>query len=73
MTDEMQNIVLEHLRLIRASVDDLKTEVRNFNLRVGSTEHQIAGFQLLTAGQNAEIDHIKVRLDRVEKRLDLTE
>jgi archaellum component FlaC len=71
MTDEMQSVVLEHLRLIRASVDDLKTEVRNFNLRVSSVEHQIGAFQLSAAGQNAEIDHIKGRLDRVEKRLGL--
>ena len=71
MTQEMENIVLEHLRLIRASIEDLKTEVRNFNLRVGAVEHQIGGIQLSGAGQSDELDHIKVRLDRVERRLDL--
>ena len=39
MTDEMTDIVLEHLRQIRVSVDDLKVEVRNFNLRVRAVEH----------------------------------
>jgi len=70
-TSDMENIVLEHLRQIRATLDDLKIEVRNFNARVGVAEHQIAGCHLATASQNDEIDALKMRMDRVERRLDI--
>lgn len=62
----MTGIVPEHLRQIRMSIDDLKVEVRNFNLRVGAVEHVDAGLRLADTGQNAEID-------RVERRLDLAD
>lgn len=67
----MDSLVLEQLRIIRSTLDDLKMEVRNFNSRVGATEHQLAGFLLSGASQGDEIDLLKARLDRVERRLDL--
>lgn len=70
-TEEMDNIVLEQLRIIRATLDDLKVEVRNFNSRVSANEHQLAGFLLSGASQSDEIDLLKARMDRVERRLDL--
>lgn len=70
-TNDLDNIVLEQLRLIRSMLDDLKTEVREFNARVGTAEYQIAGRNLAAAGQSSEIDALKARLDRVERRLDL--
>lgn len=73
MTDEMTNIVLEHLRHIRAVVDETQVDVRQLNLRVGVLERHFGAFQLTEAGQNAEIDRIKLRLDRVERRLDLAD
>ena len=73
MTEQMTHIVLEHLRHIRSSVDDLKAEVRNFNLRVGAVEHMVTGVQVSEVGQNAEIDRLKTRLDRIERRLDLAD
>lgn len=71
MTEETQNIVLEHLRHIRATVDATIAELRRSNMRVNLLEHGHDNFLLSEAEQNAEIERMKARLDRVEKRLDL--
>lgn len=73
MTSEMDHIVLEHLRHIRTTLDGMREEMRQSNLRLGIAEHSVAVFRLSEVGQNAEIDRIKARLERVERRLDLTE
>lgn len=71
MTEETQNIVLEHLCHIRATVDATIAELRRSNMRVNLLEHGHGNFLLSEAEQNSEIERIKARLDRVEKRLDL--
>ena len=70
-TVEMENIVLEHLRHIRGTVDTIQSDVRHLNLRMGNLERQYGVVQISEAGQNSEIERLKERLDRVERRLDL--
>lgn len=71
MTEETQNIVLEHLRHIRATVDATIAELRRSNLRANLLEHGHGNILLSEAEQNAEIERLKFRLERVERRLDL--
>ena len=73
MADEPANIVLEHLRRIDRKADDLVGDMRQVILRLGSIERHMAGLNISEIGQNAEIDRIKQRLDRVERRLELTD
>ena len=73
MPDEPTNIVLEHLRRIDRKVDDLAGDMRMVILRLGSIESHFGGLSISDVGQNAEIDRIKQRLDRVERRLELTD
>jgi hypothetical protein len=42
-------------------------------MRLGSIERHFGGLSISEIGQNAEIDRIKQRLDRVERRLELTD
>ena len=73
MTDETTNIVLEHLRHIRARVDDLTADMRQVILRLGALERHGAGLHISNVNQNSEIDLVKQRLDRIERRLELTD
>jgi tetrahydromethanopterin S-methyltransferase subunit G len=73
MTEETTNIVLEHLRHIRARVDGLTDDMRQVILRLGAVERHVAGLHISDVSQNAEIDMLKTRLDRVERRLELTD
>jgi archaellum component FlaC len=73
MVDETSNLVLEHLRHIRAVVDETNEDVKRLMLRTGVIQQHFASFRVSEAGQNLEIDRIKSRLDRIERRLELTD
>ena len=73
MSEETTSLVLEHLRHIRSRVDGLTGDMRQVILRLGAVERHVAGFHISDVGQNAEIDGLKQRLDRVERLLELTD
>ncbi|RTL68587.1 MAG: hypothetical protein EKK41_15515 [Hyphomicrobiales bacterium] len=73
MTNEMQSLVLEHLRHIRLVVDDTRADVKQLNLRVGLLEHRFAASELVETARTTEIDRIKERLERIERRLQLAD
>jgi tetrahydromethanopterin S-methyltransferase subunit G len=65
--------VLEHLRRIDRKVDGVLEEFRHFNLRVGSIENHTVALHLSDVQQDGEIDRIKKRLDRIERRLEFAD
>jgi len=71
MANEANNLVLEHLRHIRTVVDETREDVKRLVPRTGLIEQNFATSQVSEAGQNLEIDRIKERLNRVERRLEL--
>ncbi len=73
MAEEPINIVLEHLRRIDRKVDGLSDDMRMVILRLRSIERHVGGFGISEVNQNAEIDRIKERLQRMERRLELTD
>jgi hypothetical protein len=73
MADETDNLVLEHLRHIRGAVDDIRAEMKHFIMRMGLAERNVVSLHVADASQNVEIDRIKERLARIERRLELTE
>jgi len=66
MAGETENIVLEHLRAIRAAVDGLRDDNREIKTRLGLLEQQYASL-------SSRLDRIELRLDRIERRLDLAD
>ena len=73
MADEPNNLVLEHLRHIRAVVDEMRAEMKQFTMRMSVADQHIANLHGSEVGQTMEIDRIKERLQRIERRLELTE
>lgn len=71
MANEANSLVLEHLRHIRTVVDETREDVKRLVLRTGLIEQNFATSQVSEAGQNLEIDRIKERLNRIERRLEL--
>ena len=71
MTDEANNIVLEHLRHIRRAVDKIELDLIDVKTRLSSLE-QVQGQMLALMGaMNQRMDRFDERLGRVERRLDL--
>jgi len=66
MADEPINLVLEHLRAIRADLAEVKEGVRNLQVRMTSVEENMAAM-------NRRLDSIDRRIDRIERRLELVD
>ena len=64
MPDEPENIVLAMPRSIDAKLDRIADGVRDLKVRQTATEEA-------PAGVNRRLDRLKMRAERIEKRLDL--
>ncbi len=66
MASEMDNLVLEHLRGLRADVSEIK-------LKVDELAGSYAGLLKIAASQGDAIVRLDRRVERIEKRLELVE
>jgi hypothetical protein len=79
MTDNTENIVLEHLRLIRSEISDVKKIQGDILLRLGSLENSVRSvrYEVLTCAdvddrQQKTLDFLYEKIQRIEKRLELS-
>ena len=79
MTDNVENLVLEHLRHIRNRIDRVADTVDDIKSRLTSLEITTAGIRRDLAymygdivEQHARVDQLTARIERIERRLDLT-
>ena len=70
---EPDNLVLEHLRAIRAEVARMVDEVRGLRTEMTSMRQHMAGMVTLQDLDHTDIAALKARLDRIEKRLELAD
>ena len=68
-----ENLVLEHLRAIRATVERTERELGDVRRRVGSIEQHLANLQSDVANLHLRLDHQGERLDRIERRLEIAD
>ena len=73
MTGEVENLVLEHLRAIRADMAKMAEDIRGFRTEMVSMRQPLAGIMTLQELDQTDIAAIKVRLDRIERRLELVD
>ena len=79
MTDNVENLILEHLKRFQSSLDRMERRMDEMAVRLANIESAYASImQHLThlaaadAAQQVSIDNINMRLDRIERRLELT-
>ena len=75
---EMSELVLEHLRGIRAAVDAVRNDVAEIKIRIGSVEQGIAvlhqdvsNLRSIVAEQGTRLERLTDRVGRIEQRLEL--
>jgi hypothetical protein len=79
MTDQIDNIILEHLKAIRAELAEIKADTSDIKLRLHSVDTSVIELRRNDvhlfeddARQQVSLDKLLERIQRIEKRLDLT-
>jgi hypothetical protein len=79
MADKVENIVLEHLKRFQVTMerverkqDEMVSCVANLESAVPSVMQHLGHLAAADAAQQLGIDNVSRRLDRIERRLELT-
>lgn len=67
MTENIESLILEHLRAIRADVVAVKEDAREIKRRLTSLETGVAGLRR----DHARYDRLAEPVERIERRLEL--
>lgn len=73
MTAEIENLVLEHLRVIRADVSDLRERMGRVELRLSAIEQTLGNLYALSGSDREAVQSLTRRVERIERRLELAE
>jgi predicted trehalose synthase len=80
MSDNVENLLLEHLRAIRTDLAGLREDLRELKTRQTETHTAVLGLRRdqihdaeTTAHIQSKMDRFDERIDRIERRLDLRE
>ena len=73
MTDDTTNLVLEHLRAIRSDIARLANRMETMAVELVPIRQHLGGVVTIQDHDHGDIAEIKSRLDRIERRLELTE
>ena len=78
MAENVENLVLEHLRAIRADIGMMKDDIREVKQRLTSLESGVAALRRDNAhlygdmaDQQSRYDRLSERVERIERRLDI--
>jgi outer membrane murein-binding lipoprotein Lpp len=78
MNENVENLVLEHLRHIRGRVDQIADDVGDLKLRMSGLEsamnlvrREVSLGDETDARQQVTLDKIHARIERIERRLEL--
>jgi hypothetical protein len=66
VTDEVANLVLEQLRLIRADIQRIDGKVDAVASKLCEVKSAVTGLPSITAHAPGEIQDVKARVDRLE-------
>jgi predicted nuclease with TOPRIM domain len=73
MTENVESLILEHLRILREGQDRVEREVRELKTRVGSLEEHVALLHADMVGLSKRLDRLDERVERIERRLNLVD
>ena len=78
MTEQIDSLVLEHLRHIRSRVDQIADDVGDLKQRMSGLEsgmnlvkREVVQGDEIDARQQITLDKLQMRIERIERRLEL--
>ena len=79
MSDKVENLMLEHLKRFQATLDRGERDIREVKTRQNETHSAVLGLRRdqlgdaeLAAHLQVQLDAVNERLDRIERRLELS-
>ena len=79
MTENVENLLLEHLKRFQAGQDRIERKLDEHTQRLGRIENKLASLrggigqgEEAWAEQSVRIDKLAERLDRIERRLEIS-
>ncbi len=79
MADNIENMMLEHLKRLQGTLDWIERDLREVKTRQTETHSAVIGLRRdqvqdaeVSANIHVQLDSVKDRLDRIERRLALT-
>ena len=73
MAAEPDNLILEHLRAIRGEMGRLSNWMETMSTEMTAMRHHLLGAITTLNHDHVDIAEMKVRLDRIERRLELVD
>ena len=73
MMAEPENLMLEPLRAIRGDMAKMADWMHTMSVEMTAIRQHLAGVVTIQEHDHGDIANLKVRLDRIEKRLDLVD
>ena len=73
MIDQSDNMMLQILKKLQEGQSRLEAGQRQTNERLAAIEHHMAGFHVSLITYNDEMDALKSRVERIERRLELAD
>uniref|UniRef100_Q07MD0 Uncharacterized protein n=1 Tax=Rhodopseudomonas palustris (strain BisA53) TaxID=316055 RepID=Q07MD0_RHOP5 len=70
---EPESLILEHLRAMRADMSKMGEWMRTMSSEMTALRQHLSAVMTIQELDHADIASIKVRLDRIEKRLELVD
>jgi hypothetical protein len=70
---EPDNLVLEQLRAMRSEMAKMADWMHTLSVEMTAVRQHLAGVVTITEHDHTDIAGIKVRLDRIERRLELAD
>jgi hypothetical protein len=80
MTDNVENLLLEHMRRFQSTLERIERDLREVKTRQNETHSAVLALRRdqvqdaeVSAHLQVQLDTVKDRLDRIERRLELND
>ena len=73
MTEVTNELIYEVLKKVQGDITGLKQEAGITNRRLGTIEQHLAAFHQTVSHHEYDIGDLRMRIERIERRLELTD
>lgn len=70
---ETDNLILDHLRAIRRDMARMADDIHGLRIEMSAMRHNMTAMQMVQDRDPGDVTQLKLRVDRIEQRLDLVD